>query len=268
MHIKTKMALMFFILISQANAAGDSVSHIFRAGDLIKADEVNANFQELADRIGKVSVSPGETVYESKNYRPENAISQRKYKVTADEFGWGGFDTEIHSISHSNTLTVVLRKRLNGGESGSATQCHKLTYEQGSDWFILSKREDLTEDCSVVRTTYDLSDFTVMSGSMIKGKSIGGGFEAQIQKTASTVMFGNNVFTVLGTEDLALSVNGAQTVYKACLKIYRQTQFRYWGGDYQHTAWYCPGIGMTKMIETKTSNGLVISRKRELYAVN
>ena len=260
---------MSFILIAQANAAGDSVSHVFRAGDLIKADEVNANFQELADRIDQVSVAANLKNFDYKNYLSADSVIKRKYKVTTDTSNWGRQDTEIQTITHSNNSIIVLRKRFNGGESGSVVKCHKLTYELGSDFFILSKREHLSLDCGVVETSYDLTDLSVMSSKMNKGESIGGGFEAIIQDAAtSTIAFGNDVSVVLGTEDVTLSVNGSQTTYSSCLKLFRQRHFRDWGGDYQRTVWYCPGIGMTKMIETKATNGLVISRKRELYAVN
>jgi len=275
MNLKTRVFLVFLLLMTQVQAAGDAVDHIFTAGEVIKAEEVNANFQQLADRIDAVAVATNTaTTFSYTDFTADTAITTRKYTVDVHQ-NMGSHDTEIHTISRSGTTLTVERKRLSDGESGTTTQCHKMTFDASNDQLALTKREHLDDTCSTAEGTFDLSpSIPILEASMAKGTTFGSGFEAEITAPgiSTDTAYGNDYSIVLGTEDVTLTVNGTETTYSACLKVNRKRQFFSWGGDYQRTVWYCDGIGMTKMIETRThvSGGSIIvgSRKRELYATN
>lgn len=270
MTVRVKILLVLLIFVSQVKAAGDSVTHVFSAGDTIKATEVNANFQELADRINALATANGlAQTYSYADYTTATSITTKKFQISND--GMGSHDTETMDYTRNGSETIVLRKRLSGGESGTLTQCVRLTYERSTQGVDFKKWDSLTDECTTLAATYTLTEgIRVLDGNMVKGIPFGGGFETVITAgDATNTRWGNDISTVLGTEDVTLTVNGTSTTYPNCLKVYRDRLFASWGDAYRRTSWFCEGMGVVKMIETRlrASSG-IHSRKRELYATN
>jgi len=125
-----------------ANASGPQVPHVFTDGTVAKADEVNANFQELADRIAEGFQLIGSNTSESYSaidYIQSNG-STISYSIPADVLGDGASQLqEVDAVvwDETNPDNIIITKT----RTSSGTPSIKKTYIVSQEGVFIQKIE-------------------------------------------------------------------------------------------------------------------------------
>lgn len=237
-----------------AIAAGPPVSYIFQGGDPASATQVNANFQELADRIADAQASD---VYDFHNYIATSSIQSKVFDTTGI---CGDKETRTYTRSDVAAGTEITEKRIN---TNSGTPCSHHEYDSLSSTteyqFLASRTYDPATSALVGTTTLD-KPVTRLSSAMKNNTSWADAttYTATPPGTVTIIIEKN---TLAGIEDVTVPYNGG-TTYTACLKIHRTSKFpvedfTVTAGYSESVIWFCPGIGNTKSITINTGGNVV-----------
>lgn len=232
-------------------AAGDPVPHTFTANTVAKASEVNANFQDLADRI-EANMT---TTYDYKTYAVPASVTKKTFTVTSNADG-AEFDTEVRTFASSSSggtdTVTITRKRYLGGVSGEFKHHQDLKYTKTDDKVIFNGRDIFKTSDGTLKTTDTVSpSLTTRTSTMTIGNSWTDGFtftsDDKTATNADTTTYGIQSMFLAGTE--TLTVLGVTDV--PCLKyhINRKTEGF---GTYQQVVWECQGYGTAKVIEVRS----------------
>jgi len=253
---------------SIAISAGAPVGNIFQSGQPAIAADVNANFQELADRIDTV---PVETVYNYADYIPSgaqtNVFSITRYNNIT--YCQAKLEYEYtHTTENGNA--VLKRKDTNIDSAGVPCITDTLrvrTFVKGSNSLDYTTATTTYISTGNVSTTTYEQPRNVLINNMQKGQTWG---SSGIRTTVSTGVGGG---TSTSTDILLNSLTNIESVtvpyaggttYNNCLKIIKTSpyvQTYYVGGGASidvpiqrvFTRWYCPSVGLVKTI---TPDGL------------
>ena len=242
---------------SIAISAGAPVGNIFQSGQPAIATDVNANFKELADRIDAL---PNKAVYDYNDYIP--AVDQ------TNEFDLTYFDKTNNSCvakiqyiyTHTTENNEAVLKRSNYSFDGSGNSCHPPGYTnsislvQRADSLAYTKRTS-TSGVNSTTTTYDEPRLPLLSNMQV-GQTWGSA--SIVTSTDSTGSSKTSYFhqrTLEAIVDVTIPYKGG-TTYTNCLKIRSTTSFfdKYNDVEKNHPnmRWYCPGLGLVKLIGTKS----------------
>lgn len=237
-----KICLAVFLSVSAAVlfAAGQPVANIFTSGTTAVAADVNANFQELADRIAD---NPVADVYDFKDYSPASDITQKTFDMTNSTCG----DTETRNFTRSpvsgGTEITVLRTRTN---SGVACQIRDTVFLSTDTKFTRVTRNHYNAGDSSLLLTRDYADpIEIRNSTMRIGQPIVSFSQVDITGSVTATDHILYEFMIVAVEDVTVPAD----TYTGCLK----TLTTYTGGpnlfNQKFVAWYCPDVGLVKIVE-------------------
>jgi len=257
-----------------ANAAGPQVPHVFEGGKKAIANEVNENFQELADRIDSLSQTvdgkanttdvnnsvqslsdridalPGGTPLLNSVYRIADSVLAKNFQIS---FTGNACNQETRSYQRSTpggipTLseTVVV--------SDGATPCSRQirTFERTNTGTRLTKIELFSPDGATLNQTN-----TFTGGLLIRPDQMFVGIpwasEPPIVLQANAAV--PPVFQQFAAEYRIVAVESVSLPagnFANCLKVYRSSVVSAVPpitGSVLRVEWYCPGLGQVKVID-------------------
>ena len=235
----------FTLVSATALAAGPPVQNQFAGGQPARASEVNANFQELADRIDAI---PGATVYD---YRDFGSSHTTKIYNLKGDFGTacGTGATEERTYTRTpvtgGTQIVVTRQRK---DSASAI-CHWTSFTYLATPTEISLTRKNYYDTSGTLQSTDAMDPPVLvrTASMAAGSTFGSGSEVTKTPVAGTPVLNDviiNAGTTLGLDDVSVTAGS----YTGCLKLHTSRQSNT-SGNFSRVSWYCSGAGEVKRVQ-------------------
>ena len=241
------LAIIFTMAL--AIAAGTPVSNIFQGGDPASATQVNANFQELADRIETVSIGDA---YDFHNYVADSNIQSKVFN-TVGRCG----NKEIHTVTQV-AVQGGIKEILTRINTDAGVVCQHIEF----DYLNTATELQLLE-----LRAYDPVNATISGGitygdrltlltSTMKLNSSWADASSTTPVPPALVAAGGDVrmHTLAGVEDVTVPYNSG-TTYTACLKIYESRP-----QVHHQIDWYCPGIGYTKSMLIN-SGGVVSIRE-------
>ena len=231
-----------------AIAAGTPVPHIFQGGDPASATQVNANFQDLADRIESVSSS---NMYDYQSYVVTgSSIKSKTFNTTGR---CGDIDTRTYSradVAGGTELTVTIKEI----DSSTGIACRHTDFnylDTGTEFqFLGSTGYDAITGTYVGESVND-DPAVSMTSTMKLNSSWADGVTTTLITPPSAPESGYpfvQMYTLAGVEDVTVPYNGG-TTYTGCLKFHKLR----FGADVQEVAWYCPDVGYTKSIIARGS---------------
>lgn len=217
-------------------AAGTPVSHIFKGGDPASASRVNANFQELADRIADAKTKD---VYDFHNYIADSSIQSKEFNTT----GRCG-DKDIRTFSRSN-VTDGIKVTIERKDTNLGVVCSHIE----RDYLISTTNYQLLEargyDLSSTLTggeTYDepisLMTSTMKMNSTYADVTTTTPVPPQTPPGSAYI----HTYTLVGIEDVTVPYNSS-TTYTDCLKLHISRSY-----INHQIKWYCPTVGYVKTI--------------------
>jgi len=276
--MKTMLVALGLGLVLPANvlAVGPQVQHQFTNGTPANADQVNANFQELADRISDIPAGlqgpegpqgpvgatgpqgpqgdqgpqgvqgpegpqgPAGEALTSYNYAGygSSAFTSKTFSAT----GVIPFDTEIRTYEHPDANTTIETR--NRTSLGSTVSYQKRTFVTSADDVRLTQRQDFQSFDTVVFT------HTLSPGLVVRknGMQVGRPWSTGSIVTTVDVLGGSPDSSMVTAETRELEIVENVTVtagsFQNCLKI---TTFRRGFQNGLFIGWYCPnGVGLVK----------------------
>lgn len=241
-----------------AIAAGPPVTYIFQGGDPASATQVNANFQELADRIADAQTSD---VYDFHGYIAASSIQSKVFDTTGAICG----DKETRTFTRSDVAagTNITEERI---IRSSGSPCSHVEFDElssATEYQLLEIRSYDPATAVLVGTTTLDKPVTRLSSTMKNNTSWADATTYTVTPPGTdTIRIEKN--TLAGIEDVTVPYNGG-TTYTACLKIHRTTKLPSTDlanntGHSESVIWFCPGIGNTKSITINTG-GEVVTRE-------
>ncbi len=254
MKLFRKLAVIGGLVMAQAAvAAGAPVAHVFKGGDPASASQVNANFQELADRIAAI---PASLVYDYRNFGRDPAITQKTFAVTGVGCGGGMAVTEVHAWTAGPAAgQVTLTRTRNDGTA----DCLKdnFVFNTGGPQMLLLRRERVNLAMGTVFQTRTMNPpMVVRTATMGRGlvTSSAGAIDIDGASGQATGDGYVNTFAAVGLEDLNLTVNGNAVIYTGCLRLHEvRTSSKM--GVFDRISWYCPGVGLAKRVSMDPAGG-------------
>lgn len=241
-----------------AIAAGPPVTYTFQGGDPASATQVNANFQELADRIADAQASD---IYDYHHYVTDPGIQSKKYNTTGR---CGDEETRTYTRVAVTDGTKVTEERINT-DKGATCAHNQIDYLSTTTEYqhLAIRGYDSVTGVLVSMRTLD-NPITRRTSTMRVNSSW-----ADVATATTTPSGTSSTFieksTLAAIEDVTVPYNGG-TTYTACLKIHRTTQSpsnpadNLTTGHSENIIWYCPGVGMIKNIAI-TASGTIVTRE-------
>ncbi len=232
-----------------AIAAGTPVPYIFQGGDPASASQVNANFQELADRIEVISTGD---VYDFHNYVTDSSIQSKEFN-TVGKCG----DKETRALSRvavlGGTKVTLIRKNTNAGVVCSHVE---IDYLNTATEFQLLEIRGYDPASATLQGGSTFDDPIAILTSTMKMNSSWAGASSTTAVPPAPAFTGGDVRmnTLVDIEDITVPYNGG-TTYSACLKIHRVR-----AAGLTQIDWYCSGLGYTKSMLIN-SGGVFIARE-------
>lgn len=249
MKVQTIIILLSvgILLPASVYAVGPPVAHEFFNGTPADADHVNANFQELANRISDI---PGGDQAASFGYSGygSSGVTSKTFTVSGPQ----GQDFEIRTFERPDAnTTIVMQSRQ---FMGATNRIRRLTYIKSADDVRWTKREDVDPiDGTTLLYTLTMSPGVVVrkngmkigqpwsTGTLVhvvdEFDEIGGG--AGIDPDYYSVT--TDTRTVEAVEDVTVPAG----TFQNCLKITNNRAGNL--GTHLRVSWYCPnGIGLVK----------------------
>jgi len=236
-------SLSLALVASIAISAGAPVANIFKSGDPAVAADVNANFQELADRIDAI---PNKSSYNYNDYIPAadqtNVFDIIYYDGTTPCQAKARYQYE-----HTTENTEPVLKRTYTATDAADTPCAPSdvvhTFYKRSNALEFEKRESVDRASGAVNST-DIYDQPrrALTANMQNGSTW-----ATASLLSKTDISGTTVSTfieqraLVGVEDVTVPYNGT-TTYTGCLKVINMTN--------ENVRWFCPGIGLVKSMRS------------------
>lgn len=252
--LKTRHLFIVPLVIVTATivlAAGDPVQHQFKAGDAISSNQVNQNFQELADRadvnnqaIQTINNSLDTQLYDFNDYVTPSTISKKIFLVSSNSTNLG-YDTETHELSRSiaGEITTISNTivKLNGGETGERTSTEKVILMQSVDSFLLDEVQHFSSDGStLIESTLFEPGVPIFLGNMRKGITWG---EISKDTRGTNVDYFSYTSVLLGV----VSMDVLTDTGVSCLKVLAEG-LEGSGYNFKEYSWYCQGYGVVKVI--------------------
>ncbi len=282
-HLKLKTittaisAACLSLSINAAFAAAPLVS--FSNGSVADADDVNANFNELATRISDISLTPGPTG----SAGPAGEMGPIGATGPAGEIGpagpagegvtsysWSGYgadawnkkvfivtqtdpnkyDKEVRTFDRSTTgFSIMTRERFTG-----ATMIKKqvLYFQITPSELLFTQLDNYGTTDNVTYNLYNTRTISPGINTRNTTMQLGMNWGTASQVTASyqngdpdTVNFATDVRSLLAIEDI--TVQGAP--YTNCQKVAITRSSTDLGRHFNRISWYCPnGVGLVKTI--------------------
>ena len=229
-----------------AIAAGTPVPYIFQGGDPASATQVNANFQELADRIENASSS---NMYDYHAYVVTGSNIKSKTYNTTGRCG----DIDVRNYSQTDTasgteLTVTIKEI--DSSTGIACRHNDFNYLNTATEFQRLGIVGYDPINGTYQSTMAYDDpIVLMTSTMKLNSSWADGVTTTVTAPPSAPASGplfTQMYTLAGVEDVTVPYNGG-TTYTGCLKFHKLR----FGADVQEVAWYCPDVGYVKSIITR-----------------
>jgi len=221
----------------------------FSNGTVADANDVNANFNELATRIDE----QGNSSYSWAGYG--NSAWSRKVFIRKDSSN--GFDKEERIFERSPTsattgTTVMTRIRTDSSANRTA-KYQKLTFNYDTQGVLLfSGVDNYTSDgLSLVSQMRITPGVNLRNNAMILGVTW-----ASAAQTDTTYVDGSAAtqsYTVDSNSLLAVESITVQSVtYDNCHKILTNRSGATMGNHFQQISWFCPNnVGLVKYIRTR-----------------
>lgn len=244
----TLASIISIVVLSQlSNAAGPAVKNIFKAGDPASAAQVNANFQELADRIP--------ITYDYHNYSVPTSVASKTFT-----------NANISASTSSTYVETINRVAINASATkvtvhrafpdGHAIEFDYLASPNSYDF--IEERDYAATDLVNPASTFTLANpVPERTSSMHVGGVFGSGSTISTSGAVTTPGLIEVMNVLVGTEAVTLNVNGASTTYNDCIRIIA-TRFNStgsYGGNVVQTNWYCNGMGLVKRMVFNTTTG-------------
>jgi hypothetical protein len=239
------------VLSAAAYAAGPAVPHVFQAGQKATAAEVNANFQELANRIAAI---PGTPVYDYRNYAAASDIKAKEFNTSGN--GMCG-NKELQEFTRTavagGTLLTVKRTRTSGG---AVCQLNEFDFLSTPASFALTERRFYPDAGGApVRVDAYGTPLPFRTSSMRAGALDANAAAITITGSINAADAGMQEFSAIGVEDVV----AGGTTYIGCLKM----RYAFVGGPnlYQETGveWNCPNVGTVKTMSIVRSHVVTVN---------
>jgi hypothetical protein len=244
------------LLPASVYALGPPVTHIFSNGTPANADDVNANFQELADRISEVPGGDQAMSFDFAGYGFGNIASK-----TFSVINPGSHDSEIRTYERpsANTTIVTITRQM----TGTPLNIRKMTYVTSANDVRWTKREEIdANDGATLLYTKSISPGIVVRKNNMKiGQSWSSGSVVHVVDEYDELGDGFGIepeFDTVATETRMLEAVEDVTVpagtFQNCLKI-SNTRSGYFG-THLRVSWYCSnGIGLVKQYHGHSNGG-------------
>lgn len=224
-------------------AAGAPVTHQFQGGDPASATQVNANFQELADRIDAL---PGSQIYDYSAY--SGSATSKTFAVTGT-ISCG--DTEIRSFSRVDNLNGTTTVTMTRDRQSSSVTCQHKTFEflnSVTQKTLLSKANNNTSGVAQNTDTFN-EGLLNLTSTMRVGVPFGShsSITNDVNGEAGGVI---ETVTLLGVEDVVVPLGS----YTGCLKIHVVRTSNN-NGMFNRLSWRCPGVGEVKRVQHELTTG-------------
>ena len=247
-------ALSLCCFVEVAFAAGPPVAHQFQSGQKAVASEVNANFQELADRISAI---PGATTYAYQNYIGNN-VTQKVF-ATSGTISCGNTETRNYSRTSVAGGTQIVETHIVEDGDGA---CSYRTFEHlatttSRDIVGWTTRDD-TNPSTILSEVTLTSPIPGLLSVMPLGGSWGSSSDATSTPPGDPGMTEKN--TLLGVENVTVPYGS----FNGCLKIHTLRTSAS-NGLFSRMSWYCPNVGLVKQMQHALNGSALL--KRELSSM-
>jgi len=249
--------------VSIAISAGAPVGNIFQGGQPAIAADVNANFQELADRLDAI---PKTTTYDYRDYL--TTASSKTFSVASNTYC---ADSETRSFVRTPNGSDTDVEVTHRGYTGLTPCNHRVFHSTNTPTERLLKSKDVYYvggiNDGLLNHTSRLDDpITVRTSTMNKGQSFTDA-STTYKKPAGGVdaLDGIHIQTTYasGLEDITVAAGS----YTNCLKVYVTRNSQGFGGSTDsRVSWHCPNnVGMVKRIRYRLGTEY---RVYELQSIN
>jgi hypothetical protein len=268
---RSKYFLMGFIAAAivvalKVSAVGAPVTNIFNAGDTAVAVDVNANFQELADRIDVNATDIAASAvpsYDYLNFIEAATVSELVYEVTVDGvYQYTEKRVPVYNGSGVGATLDLAVMQYDSPAQTTLTSESKLMMDLAATGLELSVQEIYDGGGILQSTSTNVPPIRVLAAGMIYGRP----WADVITRT--TVPAGGGVNTqsmnmrraeLIEIEDVTVQAG----TFNACLKLTVNTSTSTSSISSVYMRWYCPSVGLTKQVQF-SGNGV---RVQELQSV-
>ena len=261
-------------------AAGDPVPHVFSNGAPADANQVNENFQDLADRISEISTSSqGPAGPQGEQGPPGTGLATYNYLDYSHNFSAKTFEysidgvlkyTDTRTYDRSTPGTLVVHRHRISNSNPATEDFSSTTYSVDEDGLRLSQ--------ILAYDTFDINNpgandpiaiqeysppILLRKTSMMMG--VTWGFfttttrtDYNTQPAEVTESYFSRKFILLGLE----SVTARGATYDNCIRIHVSTDITLSSNFSKSVQWYCEGFGLVKTVSarpTQTFNGGITS---------
>lgn len=230
-----------------ANAAGPTVPHSFQSGQKAVASEVNANFQNLADRIDDLSVRidglPGGTVLNLSDFSQADNITGKSFQISNNANGCTADNRTYTKNVVGDTTTIV--ETVVGTSAGGATPCSHVTntLERNPTGLRVAKVDTRTPDGATLTDSVTFIPAQLYLPAQLSKGSTWSGETVLTRSSGATVFLAQH--TLIGLENVTVP----KGTFNNCLKTYRSSVAGT-GSSTARVEWRCPGMGLVKQIDT------------------
>lgn len=245
MQIIGSVGLALAALISAPSFAAPPVQHIFSNGQPADANQVNDNFQELADRIAEIPVGPAGPGITQINFDPyRHNSTSKKFTVIEKDAITGLFEPlfeEVRTYDRSVPGEVTeVRTRYDGNQI-IQQETRKYTFNANGDK-LWTHRERIDEFSPDGRVSDYSPPVKFIAGTMAIGMPWASAVITHNSDSSQNPPSYDGILhdkrTLLARE----SITANNVVYADCLKLLIERN------GVQVIDWYCNGYGLVKRI--------------------
>jgi len=235
-------------------STGAPVAHQFQGGQPASASQVNANFQELADRVSGIL---NNSVYDYRQYL--STASSKTFSISGDFCGDTESRTYSRTTSGADTDINISRIRSTG-----ATTCQnrQFYYTATPSNYVLNRIESNDNNGALQTTARNQPAEIRQTAAMGMGRKFSYHTEYYNTPAGGSETFTGvliNSFVVTDVESVTVTAG----TFNNCIKL--RTNFAYPGFIRQRISWRCPAVGEVKRVQVET--GSSISRRWELTGI-
>lgn len=257
------VAFVLVVLVSGPSFAAPPVQHIFSNGQPADANQVNDNFQELADRIEEIPEGPqgpkgepGQGVVSIDYETYQNNFTSKVFSISRKVAnGQTVFETEVRTYDRSVPGKIVETRESILSDTGTRIHYVKYYYTVGQGQGLVEthlERFSPSDPVTLFETETYTPPLLITKNQMALGQSWNTTGTSVAMRVNSTTPANEALLiesrTVLDLENI--TVNGVQ--YQDCLKIEINDTYSnkntVAGGQARLIQWHCTGMGLVKEI--------------------
>lgn len=255
MRITQAVMLLFFIFIflhtsTILAATVDANKRItFSTGDKLSKDALNSNFDILRQAIDGNAQDIGNlggASYDYHDYLEPTTVSSKTFSAT-NSSGTAICTQQQWTLTRTTSAGETVVKQEETGCGPTLASYFRITASN----YLWTQ---LDVDNAGINPWVFTTGIPALTSNMRVGQSWSEATFANYTSagvTTSKLFLQNN--NLNSTESMTLTINGSQTTYDNCLKIFTTFSSKDQSSitlNYQQISWYCPGIGLVKRART------------------